>query len=673
MIALDVHPPHMRSCCTVRWLTMMVLFWLSSVYVRAQFSHGAVVEEVLQRADTTAVDTAQITVAAQLTELMFRRPEGVFWTERLADLSGRLMGSSDPAIRRHATLGMAKMHVYDGTRKLHRGDLRGGLNAYTEGIRLAEAIHDTMALAILHNDMGMLYEKALDPSSAEVSYKLSMRLSGAIGKPEIAAHTASLFSALREGQGRLDDALVLLRGAEAHADSMLAWYMMHRQASILLHQGDTVSARALHEQAAAKARRVGGNMLWPLAFSHMAMTSFHMALSEDPAAVRYAELCLADAERSKHRGQLCTCHGSLATIHARSGNDAEAERHWKAALAVAKEIGRIHDPNNQSASMVNLTVLLSELYARQGRYREASDMATLHRIMRDSADHIADKRNIDLYRFREEQAADSLSNVIANERTRFENERNMSRERVRRNVFMAASLGLLIFGVFVYRQRDRINAEKKRSEELLLNILPEEVAEELKAKGEAEAVHFDLVTVLFTDFKGFTAMSEVMTPKQLVHDLHECFSAFDRITGKYGIEKIKTIGDAYMAAGGLPTPNATHAQDAVNAALEIRDFIAEGKARKIADGLPYFEVRIGIHTGPVVAGIVGVKKFQYDIWGDTVNTASRMESSGDVGKVNISEATYALVKDGPDLRFTPRGRVEAKGKGAMEMFYVERA
>ncbi|MBK9174815.1 MAG: adenylate/guanylate cyclase domain-containing protein [Flavobacteriales bacterium] len=213
----------------------------------------------------------------------------------------------------------------------------------------------------------------------------------------------------------------------------------------------------------------------------------------------------------------------------------------------------------------------------------------------------------------------------------------------------------------------------RRSEELLLNILPEEVAEELKAKGLAKARHFHSVTVLFTDFKGFTAMSEAVTPQQLVRDLNECFSAFDHITEKYGIEKIKTIGDAYMAAGGLPTPNTTHATDVIKAAFEIRDFIAEGKARKIANNLPFFEIRIGIHTGPVVAGIVGVKKFSYDIWGDTVNTASRMESSGDVGHVNISEATYALVKDEPGLSFTSRGKVQAKGKGEIEMYFVARA
>lgn len=168
-------------------------------------------------------------------------------------------------------------------------------------------------------------------------------------------------------------------------------------------------------------------------------------------------------------------------------------------------------------------------------------------------------------------------------------------------------------------------------------------------------------------------MSEKVSPKELVKDLHECFSAFDHIMQKHRLEKIKTIGDSYMAAGGLPTPNTTHASDAIKAAQEMIAFVEQGKQRKIAAGLPYFEIRIGIHTGPVVAGIVGVKKFQYDIWGDTVNTASRMESSGEPGKINISETTYQLVKDIPiaiGINFEYRGEIEAKGKGKVKMYFV---
>jgi len=221
----------------------------------------------------------------------------------------------------------------------------------------------------------------------------------------------------------------------------------------------------------------------------------------------------------------------------------------------------------------------------------------------------------------------------------------------------------------VEERTEQLKTEKQKSDDLLLNILPHEVAEELKHKGTAEAKLFEQVSVLFTDFVDFTRVSERLSPTELVRDLHECFTAFDNIMHKYGLEKIKTIGDAYMAAGGLPTPSNTHAADIVNAALEIRKFIEEGKVKRLANDEPFFEIRIGIHTGPVVAGIVGVKKFAYDIWGDTVNTASRMESSGEVGKVNISGSTFDLVKD----RFicTHRGKVTAKGKGEIDMYFVE--
>lgn len=200
-------------------------------------------------------------------------------------------------------------------------------------------------------------------------------------------------------------------------------------------------------------------------------------------------------------------------------------------------------------------------------------------------------------------------------------------------------------------------------------LLPSEVAEELKLKGSADAKQFDNVTVMFTDFKNFTQISERLTPAELVAEIHTCFKAFDDIITRYNIEKIKTIGDAYMCAGGLPVQNKTNATDVVNAALEIQAFMRIYYDEMIQKGKTPFEIRIGIHTGPVVAGIVCVKKFAYDIWGDTVNIASRMESSSEAGRVNISETTYELVS--LQFRCIARGKVEAKNKGMIEMYFVE--
>ena len=218
----------------------------------------------------------------------------------------------------------------------------------------------------------------------------------------------------------------------------------------------------------------------------------------------------------------------------------------------------------------------------------------------------------------------------------------------------------------IEKQHSELKAEKKKSDDLLRNILPEEVAEELKQKGRSEAKFFNDVTVLFTDFVDFTKVAERMEPQQLVDELDACFKAFDDIISKYGIEKIKTIGDAYLAVCGLPLPDSVHAEKVATASLEIAQFMM---LRKQQLGAKTFEVRIGIHSGNLVAGIVGVKKFAYDIWGDTVNTAARMEQNSLPGKINASQATYDLIKDKFDCTY--RGEITAKNKGELKMYFVE--
>ena len=218
-------------------------------------------------------------------------------------------------------------------------------------------------------------------------------------------------------------------------------------------------------------------------------------------------------------------------------------------------------------------------------------------------------------------------------------------------------------------QRDYIIEEQKKSEKLLLNILPQKVASELKEKGLATPQKYEMVTVLFTDFKGFTKLAEKHTPEEIVEELNVTFTAFDEIMERYGMERIKTIGDAYMAAGGIPTPNISNPIDVVRAGLEMQRFMNRRKEEKLSKGEVPWELRLGIHTGEIIAGVVGKKKFAYDIWGDTVNLASRMESSGEVGKVNISEATYQKVKH--VFKCIHRGEIEAKNKGLINMYFVE--
>lgn len=237
---------------------------------------------------------------------------------------------------------------------------------------------------------------------------------------------------------------------------------------------------------------------------------------------------------------------------------------------------------------------------------------------------------------------------------------------------------LILFILFQLRRKNsKINkqnviiaAEREKSDGLLLNILPPAIAAELKEKGAATPRHYDGVSVVFTDFKGFTKIAEKLNPTQLIAKLNEIFGKFDEISMRHGLYRIKTIGDAYMAASGLPETEPNHATKAVNAALEMRDFLNKFNASLPANA-PKWAIRIGVNSGPVVAGVVGTGKFAYDIWGDAVNIASRMESSGEPGKVNISGETFTIVQNRFSCEY--RGKIPAKNKGEIDMYFVERS
>ena len=342
---------------------------------------------------------------------------------------------------------------------------------------------------------------------------------------------------------------------------------------------------------------------------------------------------------------------------------------WPTAFSNAErslELAMEHDLKKQISDSY---LQLSELHELKGNHNESLENYKQHIAYRDSVTNVETVQEMANLRTDYEVSQKQIEVDLLSEQ-----------KRNQQLVTIATGIALLLIGVlavglfrrnkFIAKNKKLVETEKERSDKLLLNILPEETAQELKDKGKVQAKRFDSVTVMFTDFKGFTAYSDKLSPEELVESVDYYYSKFDEIIEKYGLEKIKTVGDAYMCAGGLPFPSDDHADKMVQAAFEIAEFVKESK-KFDPDDLTRFDIRIGINTGPVVAGVVGSKKFAYDIWGDTVNIASRMESNSKPGKINISENTYQLVKDKYSCTF--RGEIEAKNKGMMKMYFVNKS
>jgi len=390
--------------------------------------------------------------------------------------------------------------------------------------------------------------------------------------------------------------------------------------------------------------------------------SWHEGQGNTDSAFYYFFKSLAIRESIDHRLGQFIIHRDLANLFSETGNRQKALEHINASIRIGEENGFVTALDGSYA-------LRSRLRAEKGDYHGALEDHQQYVALRDSVENEKDARSLIQQSMRYEYGRKHLADSLTYEANKAIQEKEIQRQRTMRNGFMGGFALVALFAGVFFTQRNRIAKEKARSEELLLNILPEEIAEELKAKGASDARQIDEVTVLFSDFKGFTTLAESMSAHDLVRDLNTFFSAFDRMCQKHGIEKIKTIGDAYMAAGGLPTPNQTHATDVVSLALDIQAFMHEQVEQRKKENRPVFEIRIGIHTGPVVAGIVGVKKFAYDIWGDTVNTAARMEQHGEPGRINVSGTTYERVKDA--FTCVHRGRIDAKNKGEIDMYFVE--
>ncbi|MCB9170715.1 MAG: tetratricopeptide repeat protein [Flavobacteriales bacterium] len=517
-----------------------------------------------------------------------------------------------------------------------KGDYFTALKELYEALRIYERIHEEDGLAAVYNAIGTIHHYDHNYAQARSFYARSL--------------------AIRERQGRASD-LALLYG---------------NIGSLLEEMGRPDSALVYHLRN-LRIRERSGDQRW-IGVCLANLGTCHDKLGSLDSARYYLERSVAVLRVHADASVVSQALAMLGHTLLNAGHIGEAVVRCEEGLRMAQAQDAL--PTKEQCYDC-----LYKAYSRQGRAREGLRMLELLVAARDSMfgrERAKGLLRIELnYANERQQLADSLKHLEQQHEARIAYEQRLGRERDQKRVFLFSGIGILLLAGglwnrlrFVRRSRNLIKKERDRSEGLLLNILPAPIADELKKHGRAQAREVDGVSILFTDFHDFTRLSERLSPQELVAEIDACFRAFDAIAAHYLLEKIKTIGDAYMCAGGLPEPREGSTADTILAALAMQTWLRERAAQRLADDRPVFRMRAGIHTGPVVAGIVGESKFQYDIWGDTVNTAARLESAGTVDEVNISEATYRSVKADPRFLFEPRGRVKVKGKGELAMFYV---
>ncbi len=561
-----------------------------------------------------------------------------------------------------------------GTTYYYQGEYLKALTYYNQCIESYKKINFTKGIAGALNNIGAIHYYLGNYPKALEFYKRAGAIQETIGDKKIIAITALNIGGIYFNVKDYDNAMKYYNKAyftyKKLKDEKAIAQSLNAMGFVYTKQGKyDKSFEALHEALAIvekeKDKQIKIEVLSNLGELFYKQSNFRKSLS-------HYSLCQKYAKEINSLQYISDSQIAIGNIFHKTGNNKAAVGKCKTGLKLAEKLGSVSVKKDaceclyQSYKSLNNNLLALHYYEKANLFEDSlKSEETSNKMM-----------NME---FQKQQLVDSIANVKKRTIVEQKHKEEVQRKEKQRNIIIVTLCFMLIVAGglwsslnFVKKSRAALKIEKDRSEELLLNILPEEIAEELKQKGSVNARDFDLVSILFTDFKSFTQTAEKMSPQSLVEEINVCFKAFDYISEKYQIEKIKTIGDAYMAAGGIPHPDENSLKNIVLAGLEMQAFMINRAIESERTQTPCFEMRLGIHAGPIVAGIVGVKKFQYDVWGDTVNTASRMESNGMVGKVNISETLYHLIKDEDCFTFEYRGNITAKGKGEIKMYFVEK-
>ncbi|HET9744319.1 MAG TPA: adenylate/guanylate cyclase domain-containing protein [Chitinophagaceae bacterium] len=385
-------------------------------------------------------------------------------------------------------------------------------------------------------------------------------------------------------------------------------------------------------------------------------------------ALKYHNQALSMAEKFDVKLRVIESLQGIADVYQKKEN-------FKTAMAYYGRAEKLAEESKLNHSLKDIYKAAAETYEQAGDFRNAYAYQRKLDNIKDTLFNEATEKKLGALQFEFDlQKKQTEINLLTKDKDL--QTAKIKRQQFAKNAFLvglllAFTIAVLVFRSYLVKARTHkiLDKQKNEIENLLLNILPKEVATELQTKGRATPRQYESVSVMFTDFQAFTVIADSMAPDELVAELDACFIAFDGIIEKYNLEKIKTIGDSYMCAGGIPVSDAPHVLNMVKAGLEIQQYITNHNVTRIERGLKPWVARIGVHVGPVIAGVVGKKKYAYDVWGSTVNIASRMESNGEAGKVNISHAVYEIVKD--YYVCTPRGKISAKNIGDIDMYFIE--
>ena len=562
----------------------------------------------------------------------------------------------------------------------NKGDSKTALKKYQEALALRQLAGDEKGIAETMNNLGHLYHTQGNIPVAIDYYRKSLAIQERIHDAEGMSTSLLNLGVIFNDQGDVDLARSFTERSlgilKESGDEYGLSYALNNLAKMYQLEGKLQLSLETHKKSLAIREKIHDNQ--GLAFSLMYIGEIEELLDTVAKGTAAESMLLRSYNAFKSSDEkegMALAGNLLAKYYHRRGQKNKALELAQASLHIGQEVG-------YPEIVYNSAKILYSLYKSSGQIPEALKM---HELYIDMHDIIVNenfrKDNIRRqfqYEYDRKAAADSIK--VREEKLALESK--VQQEETRSKAISAILILTILFAGFVYnrfsvtnRQKKQIQEqhialgeEKKKSDTLLLNILPEETAEELKRTGTTAAKRYESVSVLFSDFSNFTGISEKMSPEELVHEIHVCYSAFDTIISRYPIEKIKTIGDGYMCVSGLPVANNRHAVDLTRAAIEMQAFLHEHRKSRILEGKPGFEARMGIHSGPVVAGIVGIRKFAFDIWGDTVNIASRMEESAEKGSIYVSEATANIIKD--EFNLEDKGFVKVKNKGEMRVYEV---